>query len=296
MKKTQFPRAHSKIEFRRHARRTLYVVAGFYVVVGFAAAAASALSGDRLGTFIGFLIISGAIGGAVAMRSLLQVEGCVSTMSEALLEVRDRLGQVERTVDALRTRIIEEAPTAGHSEGVTLLDLSAVGRGDPSVLAAATLDRSVFPRLVASMEEEPPAQCKSEGPDGGVAVAAGIPQAGSAPSTINLLRQWKVALRNSDLAGCRAVYSAIVDTVGAEEAEPLRVQIEQLADRVERSLREAFTAKFREGELGEALALGERLCHLLPDRPIAADFRRIEPHLLRRLEEPTSEALSSAAT
>jgi len=287
--------SRSKIEFGRHARRTLYVVAGFYVVVGFVAAAGSAVGGDRLGTFIGFLIISGAIGGAVALRSILHVEACVSAMSEALLDARDRLTHLERSVGALREPTQGIDPRSVDAAARKLLDLASIGSGDPSLLTAATLDRAVFPRLVASMEEEPPAQ-SAEVTD--TTTSSGEPETEGAsltPASINLLRQWRIALRNGDLAGCRAVYSAMIDTVGAEEAEPLRVQIEQLADRVEQSLREAFVAKFRAGDLAEALALGERISHLLPDRPVTTEFRRLEPHIRRRLEAMEEEPVSSAA-
>lgn len=287
--------SRSKFEFGRHARRTLYVVAGFYVIVGFVAAAASAVSGDRLGTFIGFLIISGAIGGAVLLRSVLHVEACVSAMSEAMLDARERLAHVERTLGALGNPSLPHEPPPADLAAKKVLDLASIGSGDPSLLTAATLDRAVFPRLVASMEEEPPAQSPTTTDDTVPAGEATSDDNGMAPASINLLRQWKIALRNGDLSGCRAVYGAMVDTVGAEEAQPLRLQIEQLADRVEQSLREAFAVRFRAGDFAEALALGERLCHLLPDRPVAAEFRRIEPHLLRRLEPVVDEPVTSAA-
>jgi hypothetical protein len=86
------------------------------------------------------------------------------------------------------------------------------------------------------------------------------------------------------LAGCRAVYSALIDTAGAEEAASLAEQIEELTDRVERSLREAFSRRVREADFAAALAIGERMCSLLPDRAVSAEFHRLRPHLLARLD------------
>lgn len=296
--------SRSKAEFGRHARRTLYVVAGFYVIVGFVAATASAISGDRLGTFLGFLIISGAIGGAVILRSVLNLEAGLTVLREAMLDARDRLGVVERSVTALREHA-GVAPTGSELAAQKLLDLASIGSGDPSALTAATLDRSVFPRLVTSMEEVPPAQSKvvaaqaaapSVTPSTNEIAAQSDESEVEGPASINLLRQWKIALRNGDLGGCRAVYAAIVDTAGAEEADPLRIQIEELADRVERSLRDAFTTHVRSQDFAAALALGERMTHLLPDRPVAAEFRKLEPALRRRLEQLDAMTLSPAGT
>lgn len=301
--------SRSKAEFGRHARRTLYVVAGFYVIVGFVAATASAVSGDRLGTFLGFLIISGALGGAVILRSVLNVEAGVAVLREAVVDARDRLAHLERGLLAPREPARTTETAATDSGARQLLDLASIGQGDPSVLTAATLDRAVFPRLVASMEEDPPAQ--SYPPTATFAdIPTEVPHVGTdfaiqpdstadvttAPASINLLRQWKIALRNGDLAGCRAVYAAIVDTAGPEEADPLRVQIEELADRVERSLRNAFASHVRSQDFAAALALGERMTHLLPDRAVVAEFHRLEPHLRRRVEQPDPLPLSSAGT
>lgn len=305
--KKRSPRA--RVEIGRHARRTLYMVAGFYVVVGFVVATASAVGGDRLGTFLGFLIISGAIGGTFVLKAVLNMETGVSALGEAVLDARDRLGQLERSVSALREQVqTGDAPVVDR--GVRrLLDLAAIGNGDPSALTAATLDRAVFPRLVAAMDGEPPAQSQpageaakadapppSDGPADGEGNGADV-NAGNwhGPSSINLLRQWKIALRDGDLGSCKAVYSAMIDTAGEEAARPLRAQIEELGDRVERSLREALAARIRAKQFAEALAIGERLCHLLPDRPAAAEFQRLEPHLRRRLRPPQVEPISSIA-
>jgi hypothetical protein len=230
---------------------------------------------------------------------VLNVEAGLAVLREAVLDTRDRLAQLERGTIAPREPAKSVEPAAPDSGARKLLDLASIGTGDPSVLTAATLDRAVFPRLVASMEESPPAQ--SYPPTATFAdIPPGVPHVGSdfeiEPASINLLRHWKVALRNGDLAGCRAVYAAIVDTAGAEETDPLRVQIEELADRVERSLRDAFASHVRSQDFAAALALGERITHLLPDRPVVAEFLRLEPHLRRRVEQLEALPLTSAGT
>jgi len=300
------------METSRHTKKTLYVVAAFYVAVGFVAATASALNGDRLGTFLGFLIISGALASTALLRAVLRIGVRISAIGEAMEGLHARLNRVEMGLRAMREHVGVDgrAATAG---GIRVLDLAAIGSGDPSVLAAATLDRQAYPRLVTTMDETPPAQSAeaeaaehtfmplrptltpsdertldametqsetnaqpndTEDDDAGFAGAA----------TKNLLRQWKVALRDGDLAGCRAVYSALIDTAGAEAVASLAAQVEELADRIERSFREAFSLRVRERDYAGALAIGERMCSLLPDRAVVAEFLRVRAHLLRRLD------------
>jgi len=314
------------METSRHTKKTLYVVAAFYVAVGFVAATASALNGDRLGTFLGFLIISGALAATALLRAVLRIGVRISAIGEAMEGLHARLNRVEAGLRVVREHVGVDGRAATAAGGIRVLDLAAIGSGDPSVLAAATLDRQAYPRLVTTMEEAPPAQSAAaeaaehtfiplrptltasdertldametqsetnaqpndtEDHDAGFAGAA----------TKNLLRHWKVALRDGDLAGCRAVYSALVDTAGAEAVASLGAQVEELADRIERSLREAFSLRVRERDYAGALAIGERMCSLLPDRVVVAEFMRVRAHLLRRLhreaacsDEPTAAA------
>ena len=300
------------METSRHTKKTLYVVAAFYVAVGFVAATASALNGDRLGTFLGFLIISGALAATALLRAVLRIGVRISAIGEAMEGLHARLNRVEAGLRVAREHVGVDGRAATAAGGMRVLDLAAIGSGDPSVLSAATLDRQAYPRLVTTMEEAPPAQSAaaeaaehtfiplrptltpsdertldametqnetSVQPNDTEEDEAGF--AGAA--TKNLLRQWKVALRDGDLAGCRAVYSTLIDTAGAEAVASLGAQVEELADRIERSLREAFSLRVRERDYAGALAIGERMCGLLPDRAVVAEFMRVRAHLLRRL-------------
>lgn len=288
------------IQSARHTRKTLYLVAGFYVVVGFVVAVAAAIQGDRLGTFLGFLIVSGALAMGLFFRAALHLGVRISSMGEGLDELRRRLDRIERL---MRETDAGGRKSADQRQSKTL-DLSEIGRGDPAVLAAATLDRDVYPRLVATMDEEPPAQVDGSRPrqaneprreavaSGEVASAADMlgPEVGM--TTKNLLRQWKVALREGDLAGCRGVLSALIDTAGSEAVEPLRVQIADLTERVERTLRDEFAAHVRDRDYASAIAIGEGMCALLPDRPVVEEFARIRPMLercaARRHDQPVA--------
>lgn len=277
------------IQSARHTRKTLYLVAGFYVVVGFVVAVAAAIQGDRLGTFLGFLIVSGALAMGLFFRAALHLGVRISGMGEGLDELRRRLERIER--------LMRETDAGGRKSAdqrqPKTLDLSEIGRGDPAVLAAATLDRDVYPRLVATMDEEPPAQVDGSRPrqaneprretvgSGEVASAADMFGPDVGLTTKNLLRQWKVALREGDLAGCRGVLSALIDTAGPEAVEPLRVQIADLTERVERMLRDEFAARVRDRDYATAIAIGERMCSLLPDRPVVEEFARLRTMLER---------------
>ena len=277
------------VEATRHTRKTLYLVAGLYTVIGFLVATVSAVVGDRLGTFLGFIIISGALAVAALFRAALQLGTRVALVDQGVDDLRERLMRVEELMEGLAERDAAGRPSA---PATSTLDLAAVGQGDPSVLAAATLDRTVYPRLATTMEEEPPAQSRAPRDNGSGGAAEGTdavgepdPVAGDGVPTRNLLRQWQVALREGDLPSCRAVLSAMIDTAGADAVMPLRAQIEALADRLEQSMRKAFAAHVRERRYAAALAVGERMIALIPERRVAEEFRRLRPHLERRLAE-----------
>jgi len=281
-------------EGARPTRKTLYLVAGLCVAIGFIVAAVSAVQGDRLGAFLGFLMMSGALAGGALIRAAVGIGLRVVAIEDTLDELRVQLNRLETLVGSLA----ERGHDAAISGGVRIVDLAAVGSGDPAVLTAATLDRTDFPRLVTTMDEEPPAQAAE--PAGGDAphpISCTIPSDGTTamddvgqmdsalawPAVRNLLRQWKIALRDGDLATCRTVLSTLVDTAGSAALTPLQAQIKDLADRTERSLRTQFAAQVRAGNFAAALTIGERLCVLLPDRPVVEEFNRLRPHLERRL-------------
>lgn len=300
------PTHASMMETTRHTKKTLYVVAAFYIVVGFVAATASALNGDRLGTFLGFLIISGALVATALLRSVLRIGVRISTVGDAVVDMHARIGRLETGLNEVRERTALDGRSATDAGGVRMLDLAAMGSGNPGVLTAATLDHEAYPRLVATMEEEPPARSEEVVARGEEQNASCNPlrsdwtiqaeSEGACPeenqtetATTNLLQQWRIALRDEDLAGCRGAYSALMEAAGAEAVASLGVQIEELSDRVERSLREAFSSRVRAGDYAGGLAIGERICSLLPDRTVTVEVQRIRPYLLARLDRKTGK-------
>ncbi len=72
----------------------------------------------------------------------------------------------------------------------------------------------------------------------------------------------------------------------------MRQQLVELADRTERSLRETFRRHFHGRNYTGMLTIGEQICRLLPDRPVARDFKRIRPYLLYRQEHATGSAIT----
>lgn len=281
----------------------MYVVAAFYVLVGFMLAIVAAVNGDRLGTFLGFVIISGALATAALFRSVMRIGLRISTVGEHLDEMRGRLQRIEASVSSARLAAGEPAGMAVDEERV---DLAKSASGDTSLITAATLDRQAYPRLVTAMAQHPPAQnpppqkaVQGAGASGAwpsdddvdeLAELLGTPflaeqAAADQPMSRNLLRTWKVALREGDLATCRSMYAALVDTAEPRIVVRVSEQFEALARRKEKSFREQFAAAVRDGDYDGALAVGREILRLMPDRLIADEYRRLETHLLRRRAE-----------
>ena len=269
----------------RNSRKTLNVVTAFYVLVGFALATVSAFWGDRLGTFLGFVIISGALAFAVILRVVLRIGLRISNLTEHVDVIRYRMDSFEHALKEVST-----APDESQSELPTAaLDLAAIGSGDPSVLAAATLDRSRYPRLATTMNLQPPQKTADMVHEHEMENNGSIDQEevvrSSHVSTKNLLRTWKVAIRDGDLSMCRSIYSTLLDLADPIQLEQLRLPMEKLADRIENELRQKFTERMKQEDYGAMFDIGEKICSQLADRPIAREFERIKPHLLRRLNQ-----------
>jgi hypothetical protein len=136
------------------------------------------------------------------------------------------------------------------------------------------------------MEQEPPAEVG--GPSTGETPHAG--NAGDQPAGADAaglavegrLRQWETSLREGDLATCRRVYATLVETADTATVGSMGRSLQLLADRIERSLRDSFSKCARERDYDGLLAIGEQICKLLPDRPVAEEFKRLKPHLLHR--------------
>jgi hypothetical protein len=284
------------LDAARRTKATLYVIAAFYVAIGFFVAIPAAMNGDRLSAFLGFLIISGALACTFILRSILRLADHVCTVSENAADVTDNLERLTKAVASL-------AAAAHESASMRLVDLAAFGRGDPDLLAAARLDRDAYPRLVTTLDDDPqvgePKVHAGERPgeevnQGGAArdvLAAGAtpaPVPGGAPArmvtTKNLLEEWKSGIRNGDLIACRAVYAALVDLVEPDALTPLTQQLDGLTAQAEQALRRLFTDCARRRDIEGMLEIGERIARLLPDRPAAREFRELRPFLRIKLE------------
>jgi hypothetical protein len=179
---------------------------------------------------------------------------------------------------------------------------------------AASLDRDAFPRLATTMEEQPPAASEvdprslADGNRSGTGRATKLdPRTAASESlaqepagrngpgltTKNLLREWRVGLENADLAACRTVYSTLVGMVAPADLAPLTTQLTRLADQKEITLRERFSTCASRRDYEGMLAVGRDITRLLPDRPIADEFRRIEPILVRRLAKSDEHQVSA---
>lgn len=281
------------IESVRRTRKTLYLVAGLYVAVGFVVAATTAVEGNFLGTFLGFLMISGALSVGIIARTALHVLVRIASIEESLEDFSERIEGLIPLVQNQSSNVGSVGSVARSVQPMPTLDLSRIGIGDPEVLAAATLDRDVYPRLVSSIEEATEdatgfsnghGSSAAREPERATVEPASSPANGHSVTTKNLLHQWKSAMADSDLKKCRQVLSALVDLVEPDAAAPLRTQIDELENRIEHTLRDQFSRQVRSREFSAALETGGRLCELLPDRPVAAEFQRLRPILSRRAD------------
>lgn len=292
---------HRLLDAARRTKTTLYVITSFYVGVGFFVAIPAALSGDRLSAFLGFLIISGALACAFILRGMLRLTAYVCAVGETL-------GGITKNLERLTDATASLAGTAHEAAATRLLDLSSFGSGDPSVLAAARLDRDAFPRLATALEDTPPPPSPSS-PDPRGASPEEKTETRTAPFTNddqngdkteripvepqshvtakNLLREWKVGVRNGDLVACRAVYAALIDLVDAEALRPLTRQLEFLKEQTEQTLRKLFAECAHRRDIEGMLEIGERIGRLLPDRAVADEFRRLKPILRVQLDLAT---------
>ncbi len=314
------------VQTARRTRKTLYVVAGLYVAIGLFVAAGAALAGDRLSAFIGLLIVSGALAVAVLLSAVLRVTNRLAILAESLDEVRASLERMEKN------GVLTETRDAAASAENTLRTLDLIGSGDPSLLTAATLDRSVFPRIAKKSDEPAPtptsATPQAEVPEDApprdatssedavpppdaavprVAVATDRAQtrqteehtanaatradcaATGADHPPDPRRLWKEALRNDDLATCRALLPTLSTGADPETIAALTAELDKLADRIEDSLRTAFAECIRRKDYAAALTTGEKIAALLPNRPTATEFQHLKPHLLHRLEGGAKE-------
>lgn len=242
-----------------------------------------------------------------------------ATIAAAIIAVAGRryLRRLNKRIDRLYKQLSQQAdpwhladPTYTKNDhtddepAAPLIDIAALGSSDPSKLVAATLDRSAFPRLATSIAgstaTEDHTKPTSDSPDAGPRIPEATPNttqetAALSLTTLNLMRQWKHGLRSGDLAACRRTYAALVDLSDAQAATNLKRHLDELANRVEKALRVEFVAAAQQRDYPALLALGQRIVDLLPDRPIAAEFLRLKPHLENRLpSHGVHEALRAA--
>jgi len=296
----------------RRSRRTVYVVTGFYVTVGIALAAGAAMAGDRLSAFLGFLIVTGALVAAAVLGTLLKMAAMLAQATAGLSTLRDDVATSRAALsrfEALASPGLPPAVDAGEPQAglerpggsaARQLDLAAVGRGDPAVLVAARLDRDSFPRLVRTMDEEPPARADLTA--GNRALQDDTPVTFSvtdhAPAGRNLLEEWRRALKQRDLATCRRVLSVLQGTADDGAVANLRNQLDALSDRLRAGLVADFRARLKAGDFAGALAVGDRLAAMFRGDELETEVNKLRPHLLRRIRAiaPAAPAEARART
>jgi len=111
-------------------------------------------------------------------------------------------------------------------------------------------------------------------------VARSVSAVAEAVAVENLRREWKMACENRDLLRARRILLTLADTAEDDEVERLQAELDELTERTEASLRREFGECAKRRDFEGLLQIGERIRELLPDRPVAEDFARIEPMLV----------------
>ncbi|UCF33096.1 MAG: hypothetical protein JSV78_12260 [Phycisphaerales bacterium] len=279
-----------KVDSTRQTQRTIQVVSGLYVVIGLLVTAVSAFTGHVAFALVGLIIVSLAVVGGVLLHNILRLGRRAALVEDRLQGIDSALARVEE-----RLAQIHGSQTAG-TDAEEMVDLTAIGPGDPGLLTNAVLDRGRFPRLVATMADAPDGEVSSSSHSsyarkhmpGGNSSEAGnsaVPAAPpSEPMQEDAIHRWEIALVCGNLATCRALFSILVDTASPDLVAELEEQLGDLERRTARRLREAFNEDVRREDYAGALETGTEILRLLPKSSIAADFERIRPHLLRRVE------------
>ena len=271
----------------RQTRRTLHLVVGMYVAIGLVVSGAGALTGDRVSAFLGFMIVGGALGAAAMLNVLLRTVARMGTLDKTVGDLRTSLARIERLLGENQASRRDE-----NAERVRVLNLASVGGGDPDAITAATLDRSVFPRLVTAMGTVQGAASSSARSDGEIAEPGSdplVPEESLRQTTSrgevagkDLWLSWSTAMRNGDLATCRSVFAALVDLAESDTVADMAASLDALALRHERRIRRRFTECVQAKQYSEALAVGAEIGTLFPNHPLSDEFERLRPILERR--------------
>lgn len=297
-------------------KRIYHVLAAFVAALGVTVTVVSVDRGDAGDACIGLAIILGAVAAVVVHHALDRLNRSVTALADRLVEIRRRFDDGERRISGERKDdpcdSLLVSTSAGASPSHAVVDLAAAGHGDPRRIIAATLDRSVYPRLAETLDEQPPATTPDtrnrvplddtggsdpEPSEEGAAAAVAAPQSDvDGVAHKNVLRIWKQAVRAGDLIACRSVYSILVDTVDPRLVARLEIQMQALADRTEHQLRAQFAQRVRQRDVEGVLRVGDQMCELLPDRPIAEEFRRLKPLLSCNMDRTASRPSGSDRT
>ena len=295
---------HRLEELLRRLKLGIYTIATLYVLVGLVIAARAALSGDVVLALVGLLLVFGSLGAAYMLLRALPLGARLWQASETLDDVRRQLEAQHRRdrptgprppapaappgshagpSDSARPRDpshSDDDPTDAASEEVRLMNLAAVGGGDPRRITAAILDRSRFPRLVTAFPEAAEFPLDTPGPGEAREPAPAQPAGAQLPAEWH--QQWLATLQQRDLERCRALLANVVHILDPQLLAQLQVDLHALATSLHRDLCLTFRAAVHERDYEAALRIGEQLRTEYPETDAASDFEQLEPYLRRR--------------
>ena len=240
-------------------QRTIYWVAGGFMAIGLMVTGYGAFSANVLVAIAGLLMVGLAQACAAILLAIYRLEDRFIATAQRLDHLRESFGRRE----ALPLAPAEVGPTGS----VRLFDLAASLPANRASLISAVLDRDVFPRLVAPANE-----------------TSGELHHFDQDDPASLMRQWEVAIGKDDLHTARLIHAALTERGETEVSRKPVDDLDALVDREARRLRTTFAGCVRDRNYAGALAIGEEIIRLLPEHSLAADFKRIKPHLYRRMD------------
>lgn len=242
---------------------TIYLVAGLFMAIGLTVTGYGAFGANDaqhvLIAIAGLLMVGLAPACAAILLAIYRLEERFIATARRFDHLRESFGRRE----ALPLALAEDERVGS----MRLFDLAASSPANRASLISAVLDRSVFPRLVASANEN-----------------SGEPQHFDQDNPASLTRRWEVAIRKDDLRTARLLHAPLSKIGAPEAARKLVDDLDALVHREARRLRTSFAGYVRDRDYVGALAIGEEIVRLLPDHSLAVDFTRIKPHLQRRVE------------
>ncbi len=270
----------------RWLRRTeivIYVFLFACVSFGLIYLVPAALGGRIWSAVVGAAVVIGGSGATLLMQGIVRVAALMLHNAEQLEILHQRVDSLEDALEAALS--VVPAQNAAAAATAAEIDPSDLGYRDPTPLIAASTVEDRFPRLAVPVQHREPeraaAAAATRSPDSSGATAT----PGAGPE-----QQWQCAYDASDIRTCRRILAEAGGQIPAARRQAMGDALDALIEDRKQSLRNEFAALVRSGRYRKAIAKGREIAETFPNSPMAAEFRRLQPHLAARAGTATHRA------